>query len=93
MRVAYADPPYPGQAKRHYGKNGDPYQGVVEEVDHAELIEGLERDQEEFMQAWHDLWYAILSALYIDRLVRRMGLEPRPWFIEAETRAKHRGKR
>ncbi len=40
MRVAYADPPYPGQAKRHYGDHPD-YAG---EVDHAELIARLERD-------------------------------------------------
>lgn len=33
MRVAYADPPYIGQAKRHYAK--DPQ---CAEVDHAELI-------------------------------------------------------
>ncbi len=49
MRVAYADPPYPGQAKRHYGKDGDPFDGEVAEVDHAELIEGLERD---FPDGW-----------------------------------------
>ena len=49
MRVAYADPPYPGQAKRHYGKNGDPYQGEVAEVDHADLISTLERD---FSDGW-----------------------------------------
>ncbi len=49
IRCAYADPPYPGQAKRHYGKNGDPFEDDVEEVDHAELIEGLERD---FPDGW-----------------------------------------
>jgi len=32
MKVAYADPPYIGQAKRHYG---------MEEVDHKELIDVL----------------------------------------------------
>ncbi len=37
MRLAYADPPYPGQAKRHYGDHPD-YAG---EVDHAELIARL----------------------------------------------------
>lgn len=37
MRFAYADPPYIGQAKRHYGKHPD-YAG---EVDHAKLIESL----------------------------------------------------
>jgi hypothetical protein len=37
VRLAYADPPYPGQAKRHYADHPD-YAG---EVDHAELIEKL----------------------------------------------------
>ena len=34
MRVAYADPPYIRQAKRHYG---------CEEIDHGELIEQLQK--------------------------------------------------
>lgn len=37
MRFAYADPPYVGQARRHYGKHPD-YAG---EVDHAALIARL----------------------------------------------------
>lgn len=37
MRVAYADPPYPGQAKRHYGEHPD-YAG---EVDHLMLARRL----------------------------------------------------
>lgn len=37
MRFAYADPPYPGQAQRHYADHPD-YAG---EVDHAELIRRL----------------------------------------------------
>jgi hypothetical protein len=45
MRVAYADPPYPGQAKRHYADHPD-YAG---EVDHAKLIAELERD---FPDGW-----------------------------------------
>lgn len=40
VRFAYADPPYVGQAKRHYG-NEPTYAG---EVDHAELITMLCRD-------------------------------------------------
>jgi hypothetical protein len=36
--MAYADPPYPGQAARHYGDHPD-YAG---EVDHAELVARLE---------------------------------------------------
>lgn len=37
MRLAYADPPYPGQAKRHYGNHSD-YAG---EVNHRNLIDQL----------------------------------------------------
>lgn len=40
MRFAYADPPYIGQAKRHYGR---------EEVDHPRLILNLYRD---FPDGW-----------------------------------------
>jgi hypothetical protein len=40
MRFAYADPPYIGQAKKHYEDEPD-YAG---EVDHRELIERLDRD-------------------------------------------------
>jgi hypothetical protein len=40
MRIAYADPPYPGESKRHYGNHPD-YAG---EVDHLELIAQLERE-------------------------------------------------
>lgn len=44
MKFAYADPPYIGQAKRHYSH--DPR---CAEVDHAELIERLAR---EFPDGW-----------------------------------------
>lgn len=37
MRLAYADPPYPGQAKRLYGDHPD----FAGEVDHAALVERL----------------------------------------------------
>lgn len=40
MRFAYADPPYPGQARKHYGDHPD-YGG---EVDHAKLLERLVRE-------------------------------------------------
>jgi hypothetical protein len=45
IRFAYADPPYPGKAKKHYGDHPD-YAG---EVDHAELIARLE---DEFPDGW-----------------------------------------
>jgi hypothetical protein len=37
LRFAYADPPYPGQAQKHYAKHAD-YAG---EVDHAALVSRL----------------------------------------------------
>jgi len=52
MKFAYADPPYPGQAKRLYGDHPD-YAG---EVNHAELIEHLVRD-------YPDGWALSTSAL------------------------------
>lgn len=40
MRVAYADPPYPGQSAKHYADHPD-YAG---EVDHEELLHRLNTD-------------------------------------------------
>jgi len=37
MRIAYADPPYPGQSLKHYGTHPD-YAG---EVDHRDLLDKL----------------------------------------------------
>jgi hypothetical protein len=45
VKMAYADPPYIGQAKRHYGNHTD----FAGEVDHAALIERL-------MDEFHDGW-------------------------------------
>lgn len=42
MKLAYADPPYIGQAKRHY--SNDPSGIRAEEVDHEELIRRLIKD-------------------------------------------------
>ena len=49
LRIAYADPPYIGQAKKHYGKNGDTFAGDIAEVDHHALIERL---VDEFPDGW-----------------------------------------
>lgn len=40
LRFAYADPPYIGQARKHYGQEAS-YAG---EVDHVELLARLDRD-------------------------------------------------
>ena len=47
MQVAYADPPYPGQAAKHYGS--DPSGIVAAEVDHAALVRRL---QLEYPDGW-----------------------------------------
>jgi hypothetical protein len=50
MKFAYADPPYPGQAKRHYADGKDPNApDVVAEVDHVQLIQRL---MDEFPDGW-----------------------------------------
>jgi len=46
MKLAYADPPYIGQAKRHY--SNDPSGIPAEEVDYLKLITRLLRDYDGF---------------------------------------------
>jgi hypothetical protein len=58
MRFAYADPPYPGQAKRWYGNHPD-YAG---EVDHAELVTRLELQ-------YPDGWALSTSATALQRVL------------------------
>lgn len=45
MRIGYADPPYPGQSKKHYGDHPD-YAG---EVDYPELIHRLDTEYDGFV--------------------------------------------
>lgn len=54
MRFAYADPPYIGQAKRHYGKVGG------SEVDHEQLIKHLEE---------YDGWALSLSSTTLQHIL------------------------
>lgn len=61
LRLAYADPPYPGRSRRYYGDHPD-YAG---EVDHAELIASL--------VATYDGWALSTSA---DALVDVLALCP-----------------
>lgn len=62
MRIAYADPPYIGQAKRHYAD--DPSGIAPEEVDHAALIADLERD--------YDGWALSCSAASLPEILTLM---------------------
>lgn len=57
MRIGYADPPYPGQSKKHYADHPD-YAG---EVDHRELIERLERD--------YDAWVLHTGSVNLPEIV------------------------
>jgi hypothetical protein len=64
---AYADPPYPGQSKKHYCDHAY-YAG---EVDHAELVDRLERD--------FDGWVLHTSGpacFYVQSLLAERGLFP-----------------
>lgn len=58
LRFAYADPPYLGQSKKHYGNHVD-YAG---EVDHAELIERMCND--------YDGWALSLSVKSLPLILR-----------------------
>jgi len=49
VRFAYADPPYPGQARRHYGKEAAADGRVAREVNHGLLIAHL---GDEFPDGW-----------------------------------------
>ena len=57
LRLAYADPPYPGLSRRYYGEHPD-YAG---EVDHAELITRLSAD--------YDGWALSTSAIALPRIL------------------------
>lgn len=61
-RIAYADPPYIGQAKRHY--TDDPSGIAPSEVDHATLIAELERD--------YDGWALSCSAASLPEILTLM---------------------
>ena len=59
MRIAYADPPYIGQARAHY--KSDPSGIAPAEVDHAALIPQLEHE--------YDGWALSLSVASLPRIL------------------------
>lgn len=68
LRMAYADPPYVGQSKRHYGDHPD-YAG---EVNHGELLDRL-------LGEYPDGWALSLSTpslFYVQSLLAERGLLP-----------------
>lgn len=58
MKIGYADPPYPGQAQRHYGDQPD----YVGEVDHGELLKRLDAD--------YDGWLLHTSSVALPEILR-----------------------
>ena len=64
MRLAYADPPYPGQSARWYAKHPD----FAGEVDHAALITRLEDD-------YPDGWALSTSSLALQYVLSLCPLE------------------
>lgn len=76
MRIAYADPPYPGQSKRHYADHPD-YNG---EVDHAALVEQLSTD---FPDGWvlHTASTTLRQVLTICPATVRVGAWVKPFAV------------
>jgi hypothetical protein len=62
LRMAYADPPYVGQSKRHYGDHED-YAG---EVDHGELIDRL-------LSGYPDGWALSISSPSTQMILALLG--------------------
>lgn len=58
MKLAYADPPYPGQAARHYAGQPD-YAG---EVNHDDLLQRLDRD--------YDGWVLHTASTTLDEVLQ-----------------------
>lgn len=68
MRLGYADPPYIGQSKKHYGDHPD-YAG---EVNHRDLLQHLDNDYDGFV-----LHMSSPSLGYIAHLVEEYGISGR----------------
>lgn len=70
LKFAYADPPYVGQAKKHYGNHAD-YAG---EVDQEALVHRLESE--------YDGWALSLSVKSLPRILRACpeGITVLAWF-------------
>lgn len=59
-RIAYADPPYIGQAKKHYSKSAEVEGREAKEVDHSKLIAFLET---------FDCWALSLSSPSLQQII------------------------
>lgn len=72
MKLAYADPPYLGQAKRHY--SNDPSGIPAKEVDHVELINRLLTEYDGFA-----LSASAPSIHYINLIIHGSDSNPKRW--------------
>lgn len=77
MRLAYADPPYPGLAKRYYAEHPD----FAGEVDHDELVRHL--------ASTYDGWALSTSALALPKILARCVAED----LDVRVAIWHRGAR
>jgi hypothetical protein len=72
IKFAYADPPYPGQAKRLYGNHPD-YAG---EVDHRELLERLHREYDGWALSTNMKSFPAVMKLCSDDLLALAWIKP-----------------
>jgi len=77
MKLAVADPPYPGQAKRHY--SNDPSGILAEEVDHVELIERLLRDYDGWALSTNEPGIEYIKDLFPKGFFKENGIRIAPW--------------
>lgn len=77
MKLAYADPPYPGQAKRHY-KN-DPSGIPAKEVDSAELLKELLKNYDGFALSTSEPGLFIIIDALPKGFLRENGIRSAPW--------------
>ncbi len=73
MRIGYADPPYPGWAKRHYGDHPD-YAG---EVDHLELLRRLDDEYDGWLL--HTSSTALADVLAFAQALKLTGYRVMAW--------------
>jgi len=76
MKFAYADPPYIGQAKRHYGHDPN-----CAEVDHVELINHLESEYDGWALSMSAAMYSLKTIVTAAPDDCRMAAWVKPWAV------------
>jgi hypothetical protein len=75
--LAYGDPPYPGQAKRHY--QNDPSGIEAAEVDHKELVERLLRDYDGWALSTNEPGLEHIKDLFPKGFFKQNGIRVAAW--------------